>query len=331
MSLAQAHKFYINDVQLPQTPSKITISNQDKTEVFTNANGRPVTIPKPDGPQTYEFEFEITHQAYPFTFSEVLKNFKYYTDLLWNIKNNQEPCTLTITRYNGIHYKENVLLTDYNWVEDSANDNDVTISVKFINFWEWGNQELQEGIGHHLIRVKNARGWIGPVDTELISEEERIEKAKREAQNNSSTSSTNTDDSAQKLLNVANGHIGYTTTETDSAFGRLYVGPNAGNWCAYFVRACAESAGLPFPATGYCPDVVTWAQSEGRWTNEAKTGYYVLFDFNSNGTADHIGIVENVNDDGTIVTIEGNTSGATGTGVWRKTRGSNILGYVNPF
>ena len=52
------------------------------------------------------------------------------------------------------------------------------------------------------------------------------------------------------------------------------------------------------------------------------------------GEADHIGLVEKVNGDGTIGTIEGNTSNPqTGQeGVWRRTRATSlVLGYGSPY
>lgn len=62
----------------------------------------------------------------------------------------------------------------------------------------------------------------------------------------------------------------------------------------------------------------------------------MLFDFNSNGTPDHIGIVEKVQGS-TLYTIEGNTSGSgessNGDGVYRKSRSltsGGIFGYCAP-
>ena len=44
-----------------------------------------------------------------------------------------------------------------------------------------------------------------------------------------------------------------------------------------------------------------------------KRGDIVLFDFNNNGTSDHIGIVVSVNSDGSITTVEGNTGSGNNT------------------
>lgn len=61
-----------------------------------------------------------------------------------------------------------------------------------------------------------------------------------------------------------------------------------------------------------------------------RKGDLVLFDFNHNGTSDHIGIVVSVNKDGTYTTIEGNTSGdndTNGGGVCERTRYKSQINY----
>lgn len=137
-------------------------------------------------------------------------------------------------------------------------------------------------------------------------------------------------DKRQLLLDTARSYLGYVSgTGQDSWFGRQYAGPNAGAWCAYFVRWCNDTAGIEFPDTGYCPTVVEWAKQNGRWTSNPEPGFWVLFDFNQNGTADHIGIVEQAISRNHVIALEGNTG--TPTGVYRKDRDFGIMGYVNPF
>ena len=60
----------------------------------------------------------------------------------------------------------------------------------------------------------------------------------------------------------------------------------------------------------------------------------MFFDFPGDGIdrISHVGLVEAVNGDGTIQTIEGNTTGPqhAGDGVWRRTRRTGIVGYGYP-
>lgn len=100
-------------------------------------------------------------------------------------------------------------------------------------------------------------------------------------------------------------------------------------WCAIFVSYCFYKAGLPLPVTeakgfAYCPSGVQWFRSRGRLFDTPKVGDVVFFDWykdeppcrndedNHCSDAWHIGIVESVNADGSITSIEGNTSSAGG-------------------
>lgn len=132
------------------------------------------------------------------------------------------------------------------------------------------------------------------------------------------------------LIAIAASHLGYAPgTSADSAFGRRIDGPNAGDWCCYFVVCCCLDAGLAVPVTGYCPYMLDWAQQNGRFTGNPEPGFLVLYDFNGNGVPDHIGIIEQVYASDHVLAIEGNTGDPIG--VYRKDRDWGILGYVNPF
>jgi hypothetical protein len=85
-------------------------------------------------------------------------------------------------------------------------------------------------------------------------------------------------------------------------------------WCGSFVMWCANQVGLKIPNV-----VSTAAGAEkfkgiGAWSNAATAnptvGDLVFFDFAEGGNPiDHVGIVARNNGDGTVTTIEGNTSG----------------------
>jgi hypothetical protein len=81
-----------------------------------------------------------------------------------------------------------------------------------------------------------------------------------------------------------------------------------GAWCAYFVSYIAKMSGAPIGAhgegMGYVPNIISWAKSTNRFvppSGQAKPGDLILF-------SQHIGIVESVNKDGSLTTIEGNHS-----------------------
>lgn len=135
---------------------------------------------------------------------------------------------------------------------------------------------------------------------------------------------------ALNLVDVARQYVGYVSgTSNDSVFGRRIVGENAGDWCCYFVVCCAIDAGFNVPITGYVPTMHQWALDNGRFATTPQQNYFVLYDFNGNGTPDHIGIVDTVYGQYDIDAIEGNTGNPVG--VYKVARTSGILGYINPF
>lgn len=108
-----------------------------------------------------------------------------------------------------------------------------------------------------------------------------------------------------------------------------------GPWCAYFVSWLAQQAGAPIGAggngTGYVPTLEAWGRQEGRFAERGagrpSAGDIVIFDWGGDGTPDHTGIVERVDPDGRVHTIEGNASDT----ILRRSYAadtSHIKGYV---
>lgn len=72
-----------------------------------------------------------------------------------------------------------------------------------------------------------------------------------------------------------------------------------------FANSCSNTA--------YCPTIASWAESKGALTTDSsqvQPGDFILY--YRNGRYSHIGIVTSVNSDGTVNTIEGNTSDDNG-------------------
>lgn len=85
-------------------------------------------------------------------------------------------------------------------------------------------------------------------------------------------------------------------------------------WCCAYVWDIFRMAGASElfydgRKTAYCPTVAQWAYETGRdrTFDEAEYGDLVLFDWDGDGVADHIGFVVGLNG-GVLETIEGNTS-----------------------
>ena len=140
----------------------------------------------------------------------------------------------------------------------------------------------------------------------------------------------------ERLLQVAAGEVGTLETGTNTGLCEKYpnyFGRGAESWCADFVSYCMTKAGMPLNDP-WCPSIVNKFQASGQWKGNTnpQAGDIVLFDWNGDGVADHVGIVKGVNGDGSIQTIEGNTGNANGQeGVWDLTRSrSTVLGFANP-
>jgi len=98
-----------------------------------------------------------------------------------------------------------------------------------------------------------------------------------------------------------------------------YNNNNGQFWCGYFVDWVAKQVGLKIPSCVYTPAGVAGFQGKGQWWNIAtkkpEYGDIVFFDFPGGEKVDHVGIVIEVLDDGTMICVEGNTTedGKTGS------------------
>jgi hypothetical protein len=103
--------------------------------------------------------------------------------------------------------------------------------------------------------------------------------------------------------------------------------PGPGPWCAYFTSWLARGAGVPVgdhgQGFGSVDALYAWAQKSGRAIptssgQDPKPGDLIVWD-------EHIGIVESVRPDGSIQTIEGNSSDRVSRRVHQK---GDAIGYV---
>jgi CHAP domain len=103
--------------------------------------------------------------------------------------------------------------------------------------------------------------------------------------------------------------------------------PGPGPWCAYFVSWLARNAGVPVgdhgQGFGSVDALYAWAQKSGRAVpassgQNPKPGDLIVWD-------EHIGMVEAVRPDGSIQTIEGNSSDRVSRRVHQK---GDAIGYV---
>ena len=116
---------------------------------------------------------------------------------------------------------------------------------------------------------------------------------------------------SQQIVSVAMGQIGNSGGQK---FWSWYGFDSRVEWCACFVSWCADQSGLiesgNVPKFSLCSDGVTWFQGKNKWQSGGTTplaGMIIFFDWDHDGTSDHVGIVEKC-EGGRVYTIEGNSS-----------------------
>jgi hypothetical protein len=135
---------------------------------------------------------------------------------------------------------------------------------------------------------------------------------------------------AQGQVGVAEQPPGSNDGPQIAQYRTATAGSGVGPWCAYFTSWAAAQAGVPLGEAGQgfgsVSAVYAWAQRTGRATPAGpgvrpNAGDLIVWG------GRHIGIVESVDADGSIHTIEGNSSNA----VSRRTYGADgggATGYV---
>ena len=132
-----------------------------------------------------------------------------------------------------------------------------------------------------------------------------------------------------QLVTIAKSQLG---NEGGEKFWSWYGFDSREEWCACFVSWCADQAGLiqkgAVPKFSLCTAGVDWFQEKGKWQsggNVPTPGTIIFFDWNHDGSSDHVGIVESC--DGTTVhTIEGNSGDAVKQNSYT-VNSQSILGY----
>ena len=139
----------------------------------------------------------------------------------------------------------------------------------------------------------------------------------------------------QAVLNLVRAEVGVAEQPPGSndapriaQYRQATAGSGVGPWCAYFVSWASREAGVPLGDAGQgfgrVDDVYAWAQRAGKaipaGTQPPQPGDLIVWD-------EHIGVVEAVLPDGSIQTVEGNSSDQ----VSRRTHdasGGGAIGYV---
>ena len=157
------------------------------------------------------------------------------------------------------------------------------------------------------------------------------EEDEEQIANSAGGSSTTTSNALDDVLNQARAWIGISGSTNEAT---QYYGYNGVAWCCIFQWSIFNKSGhgdlfIGGGKTASCSEVTQWYQARGKFGTTPKTGALVVY---GPGGGSHIGLVESVSGSGIndYVSIEGNTSGATGGLAARKQYGnrrSDVYGF----
>jgi hypothetical protein len=134
---------------------------------------------------------------------------------------------------------------------------------------------------------------------------------------------------AKPEVGIAEQPPGSNNSPRIAQFRQATAGSGVGPWCAYFVSWAARQAGAPLgdqgQGFGRVDDVYAWAQRTGKAIPagdgvKPQPGDLIVWD-------EHIGIVESVDADGKIHTVEGNSSDRVSERTYGPD-GGGAIGYV---
>jgi len=139
----------------------------------------------------------------------------------------------------------------------------------------------------------------------------------------------------QAIVNLVRGEVGQAEQPPGSndspriaQYRQATAGSGVGPWCAYFVSWAARQAGVPIGDSGQgyglVDDVYAWGQRTGKaipaGSAPPQPGDLIVWD-------EHIGVVESVDANGSIHTIEGNSSDQVSRRTYDAS-GGGAIGYV---
>ena len=179
-----AYEFYIADVKLPVTPSKLELKIKGNNKTVDLISEREVNVLRSPGLTEISFECLIPQVQYPF--ADTLQDAKNYTDLFERLMVEKTPFQFVVVRKRPsgeLLFDNNikVSLEDYSITEEAANGFDLSISVKLKQYREYGTkiivpeETFQPGDGNVKASVeeqrpaesapKNKTHTVGPGDS----------------------------------------------------------------------------------------------------------------------------------------------------------------------
>lgn len=140
--------FYLDDLLLPVTPSKITTNINNQNNTMTLINGYEINLLKNAKLTTIEFEALLPNNEYPFaTYDSGFFNAKTVLDKLQMLKTDKKPFQFIVTRDlvgNSLYATDiKVSLEDYRLTEDAKSQGvDMVANIKLKQYIDFGTNSV---------------------------------------------------------------------------------------------------------------------------------------------------------------------------------------------
>lgn len=135
-------RFYLANMLLPITPSKLSLKVKNMNKTVTLINEGEVNIIKTKGLREFSFEFLLPFQNYSFAAVSKAKKQKSYLDKLNQLKINKRPFQFVVKRPKGFKTNIKVTLEDLNITEDAQEGRDIKVSVTLKEYRHYGTKKV---------------------------------------------------------------------------------------------------------------------------------------------------------------------------------------------
>lgn len=143
------YNFFIDGIELPVTPSTLTLKIKNKNRTLDLINLGEINILKDPGLTDISFDVLLPSVKYPFAvFNEGFKGSSYYLEFFKRLKKDKKPFRFIVTRESSAGaflFETNMLvsLENYSILEDANNGLDVIVSIQLREFKEYKTQTLK--------------------------------------------------------------------------------------------------------------------------------------------------------------------------------------------
>jgi LysM repeat protein len=144
-----AYYFYLGNVLLPISPSKLELKISNNNKTYNLINYSQINVLKNPGLSSLEFEVVLPNTKYPFAmYKNNFQNAKYYLGVLENLKVNRSAFQFIVVRKfpNGkdiFNTNIKVALEEYTITDTTEEGFDTKVKIKLKQYKEYSTKKVQ--------------------------------------------------------------------------------------------------------------------------------------------------------------------------------------------